>query len=330
MFRVNIAFGAGTPEGRARPRSPSTRAAAARCYSPRLVTCPGRSRTRSVETMIASSWPPPASPSGSICSRAAVFLASAEHDSRFVHAAACAPAGDHVVAVVPARDEADVVATALRSLFRQEFAGRLEIVLVDDESTDGTGDIARAARPQEGAAGSADSAQVGGPAARLDRQARRHAPGLHLMCAACRRSRTSCCSATPTSPSRRTSLDRLVAGAAARGTRCSSSLMVKLRCESPAERWFVPAFVFFFQKLYPFARGERSRAAGRRGGGRGDAGAARGAGARRRPARDPRRADRRLRARRADEETGTDLARPHRRCLQPAPLSASFATSSAW
>jgi len=32
-----------------------------------------------------------------------------------------------------------------------------------------------------------------------------------------------------------------------------ASLMVKLRCDSVAERWLTPAFVFFFQKLYPFA-----------------------------------------------------------------------------
>ena len=32
-----------------------------------------------------------------------------------------------------------------------------------------------------------------------------------------------------------------------------NSLMVKLRCRSFAERLFVPAFVFFFQMLYPFA-----------------------------------------------------------------------------
>jgi hopene-associated glycosyltransferase HpnB len=31
-----------------------------------------------------------------------------------------------------------------------------------------------------------------------------------------------------------------------------ASLMVRLRCESPAERWFIPAFVFFFGMLYPF------------------------------------------------------------------------------
>jgi hopene-associated glycosyltransferase HpnB len=50
-----------------------------------------------------------------------------------------------------------------------------------------------------------------------------------------------------------TALERLVAGALARGT-VLTSLMVKLRCDSAAERSFVPAFVFFFQMLYPFAR----------------------------------------------------------------------------
>ncbi len=33
-----------------------------------------------------------------------------------------------------------------------------------------------------------------------------------------------------------------------------NSLMAELRCESAAERALVPAFVFFFQMLYPFAR----------------------------------------------------------------------------
>lgn len=33
-----------------------------------------------------------------------------------------------------------------------------------------------------------------------------------------------------------------------------TSLMVKLNCESAAERQLVPAFVFFFQMLYPFPR----------------------------------------------------------------------------
>ena len=47
-------------------------------------------------------------------------------------------------------------------------------------------------------------------------------------------------------------LSRLVAIARAKGG-VLTSLMVKLRCESAAERWLAPAFVFFFQMLYPFA-----------------------------------------------------------------------------
>jgi hopene-associated glycosyltransferase HpnB len=47
-------------------------------------------------------------------------------------------------------------------------------------------------------------------------------------------------------------LARLVARAQASGT-VLTSLMAKLRCESVAERVFVPAFIYFFQMLYPFA-----------------------------------------------------------------------------
>src|SRR5436190_37167 len=45
-----------------------------------------------------------------------------------------------VVAVIPARNEADLVATAIASL-----AAQVPIVLVDDASDDGTADAARAA-----------------------------------------------------------------------------------------------------------------------------------------------------------------------------------------
>jgi hopene-associated glycosyltransferase HpnB len=47
-------------------------------------------------------------------------------------------------------------------------------------------------------------------------------------------------------------LSRLVAIARTKNS-VLTSLMVKLRCESAAERWLAPAFVFFFQMLYPFA-----------------------------------------------------------------------------
>jgi hopene-associated glycosyltransferase HpnB len=46
---------------------------------------------------------------------------------------------------------------------------------------------------------------------------------------------------------------RTLAGKARRERSALTSLMVRLRCESAWERLLIPAFVFFFQKLYPFA-----------------------------------------------------------------------------
>jgi len=61
----------------------------------------------------------------------------------------------------------------------------------------------------------------------------------------------------------RDTLTRLVSKAQAEGL-VLNSLMVRLRCESFAEHAFVPAFIFFFQMLYPFAwvnRKDRATAA---------------------------------------------------------------------
>ena len=51
-----------------------------------------------------------------------------------------------VVAVVPARNEADVIAKSLSSLLNQDYAKSLKVILVDDQSDDGTADAARAPR----------------------------------------------------------------------------------------------------------------------------------------------------------------------------------------
>ena len=48
-----------------------------------------------------------------------------------------------VTAVVPARNEADVIAQSIGSLLAQDYPGEFRIVLVDDNSEDGTGDTAR-------------------------------------------------------------------------------------------------------------------------------------------------------------------------------------------
>ncbi|MCK8785149.1 glycosyltransferase [Roseomonas sp. NAR14] len=61
-------------------------------------------------------------------------------------AALPAPAAWPDVAIlVPARDEAETIGATVRSLLAQDYPGRFRLLVVDDRSTDGTGDLARAA-----------------------------------------------------------------------------------------------------------------------------------------------------------------------------------------
>ena len=60
-------------------------------------------------------------------------------------AAPSPPSWPRVVAVVPARNEAATIGESIGSLLRQDYPGEWAIVLVDDDSHDGTGDIARRA-----------------------------------------------------------------------------------------------------------------------------------------------------------------------------------------
>src|SRR5258708_38698405 len=55
-----------------------------------------------------------------------------------------------VVAVVPARDEAAILPQTLPTLLTQEYHGQLTVLLVDDESSDGTADVAAALGRQAG------------------------------------------------------------------------------------------------------------------------------------------------------------------------------------
>jgi cellulose synthase/poly-beta-1,6-N-acetylglucosamine synthase-like glycosyltransferase len=47
-----------------------------------------------------------------------------------------------VVAIIPARDEADMIARSVGSLLRQDYSGPFSVVVVDDQSTDGTAAVA--------------------------------------------------------------------------------------------------------------------------------------------------------------------------------------------
>jgi len=153
-----------------------------------------------------------------------------------------------VEVVIPARDEAEGIEAALRSLLAQDYAGPLRVVVVDDGSTDGTGAIARRLAPS------------------LDRSVREllvldgrpRPPGWSGKLWAVAQG----VGATSAGLLLLTDADivhdpahvrTLVAKAEQDGLDLVSE-MVELRCHSLAERALVPAFVFFFQMLYPFAR----------------------------------------------------------------------------
>lgn len=156
-----------------------------------------------------------------------------------------------VYAVVPARNEAEVVAAAIASLVGQDYAGTLHVLLVDDHSQDGTAHVARAAvaghehaqrltvvaaTPLEAGWTGKLNAMHSGVRAAL---AHLPAPDYWLFTDA---------------DIRHDPLNvRSLVAKAQHGDLALVSLMVRLRCTSAWERLLIPAFVFFFQKLYPFA-----------------------------------------------------------------------------
>jgi hopene-associated glycosyltransferase HpnB len=180
------------------------------------------------------------------------FWRSAERDESLVPLPTMRPASWPTLAVViPARNEAEFVATTIDSLLKQTYAHRFGIVVVDDQSTDGTSKIAEAAAqtavandrltivrgtdPPTGWAGKLWAMQQG-----LKCIEASAAPAEFILF-----TDADIAYATPDV------IERLVQGTLARKA-VLASLMVKLRCASLAERMLVPAFIFFFQKLYPF------------------------------------------------------------------------------
>jgi hopene-associated glycosyltransferase HpnB len=58
----------------------------------------------------------------------------------------------HVVAIVPARNEAETIARAVTSLLGQDYPGEFSVIVVDDQSDDGTVALSRKAAQELGAA----------------------------------------------------------------------------------------------------------------------------------------------------------------------------------
>ena len=156
-----------------------------------------------------------------------------------------------VTAIIPARDEAACVGETVASLLRQDYAGEFAVILVDDQSRDGTARVAQ------------EAAAALGAAARLTVLSGRALPAgwTGKLWAQQQGVEQAAAAAQPPAYLLLTDADiiytpdaltSLVARSEAGGL-VLNSLMAKLRCESFAERMFVPAFIFFFQMLYPFA-----------------------------------------------------------------------------
>lgn len=163
-----------------------------------------------------------------------------------VLAPAPAPAR-RVVAVVPARDEAGVIGAAVASLLAQDFAGSLHIVVVDDHSGDGTANVARAAAEKAGAAGRVTIAAAEPVPTGWTGKLWAVRQGVEIAAAM----RPDYLLLTDADIVHAADNLRCLVARAESGGYHLVSLMVRLHCRGFWERLLVPAFVFFFFKLYP-------------------------------------------------------------------------------
>ncbi len=153
-----------------------------------------------------------------------------------------------VVAVIPARDEVETIADAISSHGSSGYPGKFSIVLVDDHSSDGTRQVAT--RVADGSPRSiyvvnAPDLEPGwtGKLSALHhgiRLAERQAPDARYV--------LFTDADIVHGPG---TLARLVAKAESEQL-ALVSLMARLDCRGLWGTLLVPAFVFFFQKLYPF------------------------------------------------------------------------------
>jgi hopene-associated glycosyltransferase HpnB len=153
-----------------------------------------------------------------------------------------------ICAVIPARNEADLLPQTLASLLQQDYPGNLHVILVDDHSSDGTANVAHQTAETLGKAPqlqviSAEALPVGWSGKLWAMQqgviaAEAFSPDYLLFTDADIQHDIA-------------NVQQLVQLAVTEDLDLAS-VMVRLRCDSVWEQLLIPAFVFFFEKLYPF------------------------------------------------------------------------------
>ncbi|MCM1983125.1 glycosyltransferase [Lyngbya confervoides] len=163
-----------------------------------------------------------------------------------------------VCAIIPARDEAAYIGATVRSLLTQDYAGAFEVVLVDDQSSDATAALAQQTAADLGEGhrlrilttpplppGWSGKLWAVNTGVQHVLQAPGRPPDYLLLS-----------DADIVHP--KGNLTALLSKAITEN-RLLVSLMVQLRCQSFWEKALIPAFIFFFQKLYPFPWANSSR-----------------------------------------------------------------------
>ncbi len=142
--------------------------------------------------------------------------------------------------IVPARDEALTIAPVIASLLAQDYPGKFRVFLVDDNSTDGTAAQAGAAPNLHIITGARKPAGWAGKLWALHQGVEASSAPILLFA-----------DADITHDPRH--LSALVTRLLVPRTDMVSE-MVRLHCSALSEHALIPAFVYFFQMLYPFAK----------------------------------------------------------------------------
>ncbi len=154
-----------------------------------------------------------------------------------------------VCAIIPARNEAEVLPVSLKSLLTQDYKGEFSLVLIDDQSTDNTREVAEKIA-QESANSHKLNIISGQPLPKgwtgklwavkqgIEYAQKNINPDYFLLT-----------DADIEHPSDNLGL---LVGKSQNSNLALVSLMVLLRCQGFWEKLLIPSFIFFFQKLYPF------------------------------------------------------------------------------